>query len=137
MKLNSRLIKEARKYQIIFILSICFSLLAGIFSVLQAHGISKLIDQVFLNGQGLVAVSRILITIFIIMLLRAGFGWCGDWFSYTAAVRIKQNLRERFYRHITDIGPAYLRNEAGESGVRTGELINVATEGIDALEFIL
>ena len=134
MKLNSRLLNEARQYQIVFILSICLSLLAGILSIFQAHGVSKLINQVFLNGQGLISVSRILITLFIIMLLRAGLGWCGDWLSYAGARRIKQNLRERLFRQITNIGPAYLRNEAGELDVRTGELINVTTEGIDALE---
>jgi ATP-binding cassette, subfamily C, bacterial CydCD len=134
MKLNPRLLKEARQSQIAFILSICFGLMAGILSIFQARGISRLIGQVFLQGKDLATVSRILITIFIIMLLRAGLSWGGDWFSFAGARRIKQNLRQRLYTHITDIGPAYLRSEAGESEVRTGELINVATEGIDALE---
>jgi len=134
MKLNPRLIKEARQSRKIFILSISLGLMAGILSIFQARGISKLIDQAFLHGKDLEAVSRILITLLIIMLLRAGLGWSGDWFSFAGARRIKQNLRQRLFAHITDIGPAYLRSEAGESEVRTGELINVATEGIDALE---
>ena len=134
MKLNPRLLREARQSQITIILSICLGLMAGILSIFQAREISRLIDQVFLQGKNLEAVSRILITILIIMLIRAGFAWSGDLFSFAGARRIKQNLRMRLYAHITDIGPVYLRSEAGESEVRTGELINVATEGIDALE---
>jgi ATP-binding cassette, subfamily C, bacterial CydCD len=134
MKLNPRLLKEARQSQIVFILSICFGLIAGILSIFQAHGISRLISQVFLQSKNLGEVYGILITVFVIILLRAGFTWSGDLCSSAGARRIKQDLRQRLYTHITEIGPAYLRSEAGESEVRTGELINVATEGVDALD---
>jgi len=93
-----------------------------------------LIDQVFLLGKNLNDVTRILITIVILILLRVGFAWSADLCSGEAALRIKQNIRHRLYSHITRLGPAYLRNEAGESDVRTGELVNVTSEGIDALE---
>ncbi len=79
-------------------------------------------------------VSRILLIIIILILLRAGLSWSGDLCSGAGARRIKQHLRHRLYSHITSMGPAYLRSEAGESDVRTGELVNVATEGIDALD---
>src|SRR4030042_841196 len=134
MKLNPRLLKEAKKSQIVFLLSICLGLIAGILSIFQARGISRLIGQVFLQGKDLEEVSSILITVFIVVILRAGFTWSGDLCSSAGARRIKQDLRQRLYTHITDIGPAYLRSEAGESEVRTGELINVATEGVDALD---
>jgi ATP-binding cassette subfamily C protein CydCD len=134
MKLHPRLLKEARQSKIAILLSICSGLLAGILGIFQARGISRLINQVFLQGKDLGAVSRILITVFIIILLRAGFAWCGELFAGAGARRIKQGLRQRLYAHINDIGPSYLRSEAGESEVRTGELINVATEGVDALE---
>ncbi len=51
-----------------------------------------------------------------------------------AARQIKQDLRKRLFTHILDLGPAYLRNERGETGAQTGELVNLATEGVDALE---
>jgi len=108
--------------------------MAGICAIFQSLGLSHLIGQVFLQGKDLGEVSRILIIIIILILLRAGFSWSGDLCSGAGARRIKQNLRHRLYTHITSMGPAYLRSEAGESDVRTGELVNVATEGIDALD---
>ena len=75
-----------------------------------------------------------MVTIFFIMLLRAGIAWCGDLSSSAAARRIKQALRQRLHLHLINLGPAYLRGETGEADVRSGELVNVSTEGIDALE---
>lgn len=134
MKLPPRLLREARQSQTAFLLSICLGLMAGIFSVFQAREVSKLIGQVFLQGKDLESVSRIIISVFIIMVLRAGFIWGGELSASAGARRIKHGLRQRLYTHITDIGPAYLRSEAGETEARTGELINVATEGVDAIE---
>jgi ATP-binding cassette subfamily C protein CydD len=119
MKLHPRLLNEARQSKVAILLSIFSGLLAGILGIFQARGISRLINQVFLQGKDLGAVSRILITVFIIILLRAGFTWCGELFAGAGARRIKQGLRQRLYAHINDIGPSYLRSEAGESEVRT------------------
>ena len=134
MKLNPRLLKEAKQSRLLFLLSISLGLIAGICSIFQARGLSHLIGQVFLLGKDLGEVSSILITIILLIFLRAGLSWSGDLCSGAGARRIKQNLRHRLYSHILSIGPAYLRSEAGESEVRTGELVNVATEGIDALD---
>jgi ATP-binding cassette subfamily C protein CydCD len=44
------------------------------------------------------------------------------------ALRVKTFLREKLYAHIQKLGPIYTRGE------RTGELVNTATEGIEALD---
>jgi ATP-binding cassette subfamily C protein CydCD len=134
MKLNPRLLKEIRQSRIFFLISIILGVLAGICIILQSRGISNLISQVFLRGKELKDVSGILISVTIILFLRVGFAWMGDLCSSSGARRIKQDLRHRLFKHIIDIGPAYLRSEAGETEVRTGELVNVATEGVDALD---
>src|SRR4030042_1215443 len=134
MKLNPHLLKEVKQSRLFFFLSIGLGLIAGICSIFQARGISHLIDQVFLQSKDLDDVSGIVLSIIFLILLRVGFAWSGDLCSSAGARRIKQNLRHRLYSHIVNMGPAYLRSEAGEPDVRTGELINVATEGIDALD---
>ncbi len=58
----------------------------------------------------------------------------GELCASAAARQIKQDLRKRLITHIQDLGPAYLKSEAGEPDARTGELANLATEGIDAVE---
>jgi ATP-binding cassette, subfamily C, bacterial CydCD len=131
MKPNSRFLKEAKQSRTLLLLSILLGLMAGILSIFQAREISRLINQVFLHGAGFDGISGILVIIFLIMLLRAGIVWCGDLSSSEAARRIKQGLRQRLHMHLINLGPAYLR---GEAEVRSGELVNVSTEGIDALE---
>jgi ATP-binding cassette subfamily C protein CydCD len=134
MKLNPHLLKEVKPSRFLFFLSISFGLIAGICGIFQARGLSQLIGQVFLHGKDLGDVTRILIAVIILIFLRAGLNWSSDLCSGSGARRIKQNLRHRLYSHILNIGPAYLRSEAGESDVRTGELVNVATEGIESLD---
>ena len=51
-----------------------------------------------------------------------------------ASRRLRHDLRQRLYAHIQALGPAYRLGESGESDVRSGELVNTATEGIEALE---
>jgi ATP-binding cassette subfamily C protein CydCD len=134
MKLNPRLLRESRQSRTIFILSISLSLIGGILGILQAREISSLISQVFLQGKDLEAVSRLLLFIFIIIVLRVGAVWGGELSASAGASKIKQALRQRLYSHLTDIGPAYLRSEAGEQDTRTGELTNLIIEGIEALD---
>jgi len=45
-----------------------------------------------------------------------------------AAVRVKQALRTRIYRHLLTLGPGYLERH------RTGELVASAVDGVEALE---
>jgi ATP-binding cassette, subfamily C, bacterial CydCD len=134
MKINRRLFTEAKNAQAILLLTITLGFVGGVLTVLQARGVSLAISHVFLGGQGLTTVYRLLWGVFIIMLLRAGIVWGGEITAGVGARRIKQDLRHRLFSHILDIGPAYTRGEGGEANVRTGELINVATEGIEALE---
>jgi ATP-binding cassette subfamily C protein CydCD len=134
MKLNFRLIKEARHAQITLILSICLGLFGGILSVFQAREISRVISRIFLEGNTLETVSSLLFVLLVIIILRAGSVWGAEASAGAAARKIKQDLRQQLFAKIQHLGPAYLRSEREEAGTRTGELVNLATEGIDALE---
>ena len=54
--------------------------------------------------------------------------WAGDVTANRVATRVKTDLRERLTAHLLALGPAYTRGE------RTGELVNTAVEGIEALD---
>jgi ABC-type transport system involved in cytochrome bd biosynthesis fused ATPase/permease subunit len=129
-------LKEARQSQTTLIFSICLGLIAGIFGILQAREVSKLIGQVFLHGERLASVSGLLLAVLVIVVLRAGFIWAGELSASKAAQRIKQTFRNQLYTHITDIGPAYLRSRQVRQNT-DGELVNLATEGVEALEPII
>jgi ATP-binding cassette subfamily C protein CydCD len=134
MKINRRLLDETRYARIGIILSIILGLIGGIFSVFQAREISRVINQVFLEGNTLSSVTSIILIILLIIVLRAGFIWAGEISAGTAARKIKQSLRQQVLTHIQALGPAYLRGQSGEPGVQTGELVNLASDGIDSLE---
>jgi ABC-type transport system involved in cytochrome bd biosynthesis fused ATPase/permease subunit len=78
MKLNTRLLKEARHTQTTLLLSICLGSIGGVLSVFQAYEMSKVINQVFLEGKTLESVSILLFTILMIVMLRVGFVWGGE-----------------------------------------------------------
>ncbi len=78
MKLSPRLLQEARQSKAALLLAICFSLVAGILSIFQARQISTLLNKVFLQGQELQSVTRILLIVLLIILIRAGFVWGGE-----------------------------------------------------------
>jgi ATP-binding cassette subfamily C protein CydCD len=134
MKLNPRLLQEARLYPIILTFSICLGLAGGIMGILQARQVTTVISQVFLAHKTLPAVANLLLAILAIILMRSAFTWVGEACASVAARCIKQDLRHRLFTHIMDLGPAFLSEHIGEAQARTGELVNTATEGIDALE---
>ena len=73
MNINPRLLNEAKHARIIILFSIILSWIGGLLSVFQAREISKVINQVFLDSKTLESVIAILLTILIILVLRAGF----------------------------------------------------------------
>ncbi len=134
MKTNLRLLLEARQSRTVLVVSILLLLMGGTLGITQAHLLTTIINQVFLGGGDLNSVSRIFMAALLVILVRAGCTWAGELASSSAARRITQSLRLRLFSHIAELGPAYLRGEAGEKDARTGELLNLSIQGIDALE---
>jgi ATP-binding cassette subfamily C protein CydCD len=134
MKLTSRLLEEARHVETIISLSIFIGLVGGILAVFQARELSRVVDQVFLKGKTLSAVTTLIIAILIIILIKAILIYAGELTANTAARKIKQDLQLRLFTHIMNLGPGFLKSDLGGRETRTGELVNLAIEGMDALE---
>ena len=103
--------------------------LAGLLTIGQASALSRVVDGVFLGGQALPDVSG---TFPAYPGHRYCYGhcWPGEVKSAPTpvAVRVKSDLRQRLFDKILSLGPAYTRGE------RTGELVNAAVEGVEALD---
>jgi ATP-binding cassette, subfamily C, bacterial CydCD len=128
MKLDSRLLNLARSSRVGLFLTITLGFGTGILTILQACWLSKVISGVFLEDQTLGAVSAYLALLSVIMVLRAWAGWGSEVAAGSVALQVKNNLREKLYRHLVALGPEYTRGE------RSGELINTAVEGIESLD---
>ncbi len=125
---DARLLAWARKERLGLALTIVPGALGGVLTVLGAAALSRAVNGAFLRGQGLGELWPLLVALTIIALARASTIWAGDVAASRVAVRVKSDLRERLASHLLALGPAYIRGE------RTGELVNTAVEGIEALD---
>ena len=125
---DTRLFALARRERLGLALTIGLGGLGGALAVLQAQALSRTISGVFLRGLRLADVRPWLLALIALAVGRALALWAGDIMANRVAVRVKSDLRERLTRHLLALGPTRLRDE------RTGELVNTAVEGIEALD---
>ncbi len=123
-----RLLSLARDSRLALGATILSGLLTGLLTIVQAASLSRLVDGVFLGGQSLPDVAGLLRLLLLIVLLRALLAWGSEVSANAVAVRVKNGLRQRLFDKLLHLGPAYTRGE------RTGELINAAVEGVEALD---
>jgi len=127
MLFDKRLLDEARPAQTDLLATLILGLLGGVTLVAQAFYLARIINRVFLHGDGLTDVTPYLWLLFGLSLLRAGLTWGGQVTAQRVAGQVKLALRRRLTEHLLALGPAYTRGE------RTGELTNTAIEGIESL----
>ncbi len=101
---------------------------SGLLLILQASLLSRVLDQVFLQGRTLQGVLPLLAGIASIVGVRALFAWASEITAFRAAAQVKHQLRTALYRHLLRLGPGFV------SGERTGAIVTTAVEHIEALE---
>ena len=129
-----KLIQLARTQAGRLIAAILLGATGGLLTVLQAFWLSRAVSRVFLDRQGLDEITGLLLALAGAALLRAGLVYAAETTASAASRLLRHDLRQRLYAHIQALGPAYRLGESGEGEVRSGELVNTATEGIEALE---
>jgi ATP-binding cassette subfamily C protein CydCD len=129
MKLiDSRLLRQAKSSRAALGLTIALGFIGGLFTVVLAWMLSQVINGVYLGGADLRSSAPHLGLLLLVFFTKAGSLWGSQIAAKRVALKIKLSLREQLYAHIQKLGPLYVRGE------RTGELVNTATEGIDALD---
>ena len=125
---DRRLLTYACRERLDFLLTVTFGALSGVLIVLAARVLAGVVNGVFLGGLALADVRPLLVALAAIAVIRGLLLWAGELTSSRVATRVKTDLRERLTAHLLALGPAYTRGE------RTGELVNTAVEGIEALD---
>lgn len=125
---NPRLLKLAQKSRPWLILTIGLGFFSGILSIVQARYISRLVNQVFLDGAGVGDVSGFLSWILLAFSLRALLAWASSLSGKTIAVQTKSLVQQLLLDKLEALGPAYLISE------RSGELSSTLTEGVESLD---
>jgi len=139
MKLDRRLLRLAMKSRPALILAVGMGLVGGVLAVFQARLLSSALNGAFLGGLGLEALSPVLGWLLAVIVLRAASMWGLEAAAHQVAARVKEGLRRQLFDHLLALGPARLgglgpEGETPSAGGRTGELVNTAVEGIEALD---
>jgi ATP-binding cassette subfamily C protein CydD len=109
-------------------LAVGIGTLAGFLLILQALCLAQIVDGVIFSKQGVQPLMAWFWTLLGLFLIRALLAWSAEQVAFEAAVGVKLALRERLYRHIQRLGPAFLNEQ------RSGELANTLSDGIESLE---
>ncbi len=128
MNLDPRLFHQALTTRWLIILAVLTGFIGGVAAVFQARQLSRIIARVFLEGQGLADVTPLLWVFLLILVCRSAVGYISEAAAAAGAMKVKENLRCMLTRHILALGPAYTQGE------RSGDLLNIASQGIEALD---
>lgn len=126
--MNDDLFKRVGAMRIYLVATVVVGLLVAATTVAQMVFLSKVVDRVFLDGEGLRDVGRLLLALLGAVAVRAALVWVKEVVAERGAVRAKTEVRERLLSHVFSLGPAYAVGE------RSGELATTATEGVERLE---
>lgn len=128
MNLDRRLLKEIIVARWPLLVTVLAGFLSGVLIVLQARQVSRVIAAVFLEGRTLEQVMPLLWLVLGLVIAKAVLSYLGETAAGTAAQRVKEQVRLQLASKIQRLGPAFTQGE------RSGELVNTASQGIEALD---
>ncbi len=128
MNINKRLFQYVKTMRIYVGMVALLSLLTGLCIVLQSHYIAQIINGAFLVRQPLAQIMPALSILLLVLLGRAAVIWGNEAATNFVSSTVKGDLRLRLFQHILKLGPMYVKGE------RSGEIVNTAADGVDALD---
>ncbi len=128
MSIQRRLISLGFSRSLTLLLVIVLGWSGGLFILLQAWLLSRVVDSVFLQGSALMDVAGLMGILAAAIILRALAAWGAELSASRLALDLKSELRDRLLRHLAALGPGFTQGE------QTGELAASAIEGVEALD---
>ena len=126
--MNRDLFRQVKRARISLGCAVVLGVLGTTATIAQMALLSKVVDRVFLGGEGLEGVRSLLLLLLGAVVLRSGLLWLREVVAQRGAIRVKGELRERLFAHLMRLGPGYTKGE------RTGELVATAVEGVERLD---
>src|SRR5918993_3875358 len=126
--MNRELLRQVKPVRVSLLYAVILGVLVAVTTVAQMVFLSKVVNGVFLGGEGLEGVWPLLLLLLGAIVLRSGLLWLREVVTQRGAVHVKSTLRERLFAHLMRLGPGYT------GGERTGELAATAVEGVERLD---
>jgi ATP-binding cassette subfamily C protein CydD len=126
--MNRDLLRQVKRARVSLGCAVVLGVLGATATIAQMALLSKVVDRVFLGGEGLEGVRSLLLLLLGAVVLRSGLLWLREVVAQRGAIRVKGELRERLFAHLMRLGPGYTKGE------RTGELVATAVEGVERLD---
>jgi ATP-binding cassette subfamily C protein CydD len=126
--MNRELLRQVKPARIFLVCTIALGMLGAVATIAQMVSLSLVVDRVFLAGESLEEMRPLLLLLLGAVVLRSGLLWLRELVAQRGAVRVKNELRERLFAHLMQLGPNYT------GGERTGELAATTVEGVERLD---
>jgi ATP-binding cassette subfamily C protein CydD len=108
--------------------AIGLGLLSGFLLIVQARFLAKVVCAVVIDQKDLSFVTPWLLVLLGIFAIRAVLARLSEETAFLASARVKEEVRSQLFRHLQDLGPAYLY------GKRSGEVTTAVVDAVEALE---
>ncbi|MHB1613844.1 MAG: thiol reductant ABC exporter subunit CydD [Actinomycetes bacterium] len=125
---DPRLLRYARTTRTFLAVTVGLGVLTALLVIATAWLVSAAVTRAFLHGAGTSALEGVLIGLGVVLGLRALVAWLREMAAAATSAKVKTQLRTQLLAHAVALGPAWA------SGERPGEIITLATTGIDALD---
>ena len=101
-------------------------------AVAQAWLLATAISSAFLGGADAFALRSTLVALAAVLAARAGVSWAQESVARRCSAAVKSSLRMRLLRHVATQSPVLESRQGG--GPSSGEVVALATRGLDALD---
>lgn len=126
--IDPRLLRRARSSSGLLVVCVVIGLAIAACALGQAVTLAVAISRVFLGGADFHDITKLLLVLAGLTVMRAALAYLQETAAARASAVVKSQLRQGLMRRVVDAGPSWLSEH------RTGEITQLATGGVDALD---
>ena len=126
--LDPRLLHHARAVRGLLAGSVVLGVLAAVATLTQAVLLAELLVRVVLRGAGLAELTRPLVLLGVVVVVRAAISWAAEELARRSAHTVTAQLRRALLVKVLELGPRWSGRQ------HRGDLAVLATTGLDGLE---
>ena len=126
--IDPRLVRRARSSSGFLVVCVVIGLAIAACVLGQAVTLAAAISRVFLGGADFREIGKLLVLLAALTAVRAGLAYLQETAAARASAVVKSQLRDGLMRRAIEGGPSWLSEH------RTGEITQLATRGVEALD---